>query len=77
MIFSGKDFREVFAEVYDFGVKNAKPLNMAAINDMFGVLLELQTQLNEDRENGRVFLKLWLMKAVVPYLIHCFKQEGG
>lgn len=77
MIFSGKDFREAFAEVYEFGVKNAKPLTSADVNDMFGVLLELQTQLNEDRENGKVFLKLWLMKAVVPYLVSCFKQEGG
>ncbi len=77
MIFSGKDYREAFAEVYQFGVENAKPLDTAAMNDMFGALNELTAASREDPENGKLFLKLWLMKGLVGYLCNCFKEKGG
>lgn len=76
MMFSWKDYREVFVDVYEYGKKYAKPIDTTVSNEMFGDINRCTDECRANPQDAKMLLKREMMKAVVTYLHCCFMQKG-
>lgn len=73
--FSIKDFRDAFAEAYQFGIERAGSLTEEKLSDICGDIVALSKQIDEDPKNASIRLQKDLKQSVFNYLCMCFPLE--